>query len=179
MLPTPPSNAQSYSLVYSRDPALDWPVRVEPSDEEGDKAWKARLADWHQKLSVARSTGDWSPLLKPGQKPTIFHFRQVPGDVWGALQRVMDGLSHLERCALMIRAALVRFEDGFPDHKIERAEHVDTNGKPTGIGQIVTVATTNLLDAIESPAHLIDRGDIILEVGFLAWKRRKSLDPLS
>jgi hypothetical protein len=177
MLPTPPSSAFDYTLIFSGDPALEQPVRVEPEDAAGNAAWDARLKEWQHALGVARATGDWTPLLKAGQEPTRFVLRQVPGDVWGALQRLFSGLSLIEQRTLMLRAALVRIEHG-PDHKLKFEEHRDVRGNPTGLGQVLTVATTNLLDAIESPAHGIKRGDVVAELGWLAFARRQGLDLL-
>lgn len=178
MLATP-SVARNYSLVFSGDPALARPVRVEDEDEAGAKAWEARLAEWRQALDVAQKTGDWSSVLKPGEVPTMFRFQQVPGDVWATMQRLFGPLGILERCTLMVRVALVGIENGPEGHTVQFEPHVDHLGRVTGLGQVVTAATTNLLDTITIPSLGVRRGDVLLELGNTVFERRAGLGPLS
>lgn len=78
----PPSYQHDYTLCSAQDPALDLPdlptLSEEPTDEER-AAVKAILDENLRRYRVAYETGSWSDIVKPGQKPTIFTFRQVHG----------------------------------------------------------------------------------------------------
>lgn len=84
MLQLPPSLQSEYGLVYSGDPALDL-----PADE----------AERENALRVARETGDWSKLVKPGEQPTVFNV-QLSGR---AFTRVQDCKGNLQICEAAFR----------------------------------------------------------------------------
>lgn len=172
----PPSVAGDYRLVSQYDPALETPHRLE---DESDEAWKERWEAWEHKLGVARDTGVWDPLLKPGQQPTYFRVRQIPGPVFRTLDRVILPLAMAERCALIVRVALVGIENGPPNHELERGEHVDEMLRVTGLGQVVTEKTIALLDSVPLPADFggepVRAGALVNELGLVIHDRRSRL----
>lgn len=93
---TPVTRPAHYFLVWSRDPALELPA----DDEERRKA-----------LSQARETGDWEPLIKPGEKPTLFKCRHLDRDVLWEWDQYRDKNGNdksatLKGWSLLVRAAL-------------------------------------------------------------------------
>lgn len=88
--------SDSFALVWSWDPAL----------ERGDD--EEKFAEDYARC-VERL--DFSPLIKEGMKPTLFHFRPVP------LRELYDaGYGDMEGASLLFRMALVKVEnfDGLP-----------------------------------------------------------------
>ena len=108
---TPGSVQKEYALVASIDPALALP-------EDKDERENA--------LRVARETGNWAPLIKPGESPTLFWVRPLPGylQTWirGHAQR--HQLSGEEAGVIALRLALRRFENfgGRGKCEIEKTE---------------------------------------------------------
>lgn len=166
----PPSIATDYRLVSQFDPALETPVRR--ADEKDDE-WEKRGAAWAETLNRARETGVWDALLKPGQQPTFFRVRQIPGPIFRTLDRVIAPLAMAERCALIVRVALIGIENGPPDHKIEIGEHVDLLNRPTGLGQVVTEKTIDVLDRVPIPGE--HAGALVNELGTVIYDRRSRL----
>lgn len=152
-----PSLARDLTWIYSGDPALDAP---EHADDE----------DWQRRLAVARDTGQWAPVLKAGEVPTLFTLRPVPGIVWRA---VMDQLQVGERgagtmTALVARVALVRVDHFLgEDGKPVEVKRVDE--RP--FGQIASTAIINALDAIDP--------GIVGELAKFVMERQNSIGPKS
>lgn len=163
----PPSVAGEFRLVSQYDPALDVPVRRE-GEQDGD--WEKRSKAWEHKLGVARETGLWDSLLKPGQQPTYFRVRQIPGPIFRMLDRVISPLAMAERCALVLRVALVGIENGPPEHELEFGEHVDHLNRTTGLGSIVTEKTVEVLDRVPVPGE--NAGALVNELGSVIYDRR-------
>ncbi len=168
----PPSRTGSFDLVFSADPALERPTR---NEGEADEAWQKRLEEWHRALVQARQTGDWSALIKPGAEPTRFRCRQVPGSVWRQVPRVLAEMGADEQFALLFRLAVTEIIHGPPNHKLRFAEHVDRDGHPTGLGQVLTNDTIDLLDRVEVAG--LRRGAIVSEIGSAIWEQRSAPSP--
>ena len=67
--------SDQFALVWARDPALD----VDRLDaEHAEDPTKPNFADAYKR---ACETQDWSPLLKPGEKATVFRFRLLTGRI--------------------------------------------------------------------------------------------------
>lgn len=153
----PPSVQKEYALVFSGDPAL-----ALPSDEkERDNA-----------LRVARETGDWSGLIKPGQLPTLFTVRPLSGSMitWLGSQRSRNRLSGQEACELAFRLGLRKI-DNFGDFEIEFERE----------GAQVLAAVT-VLDALYDIGRVIGKPnlgrELIAELGGLVIERAtESISP--
>jgi hypothetical protein len=141
-----PSLLKLYTLIYSGDPALTLPPPDEPADAEQDGAADAPAPSARERaLVLARETGQWGTLITPGQTPTLFHLRPLPGtsyDWWVGEIRRRD-LTVSEAAVLILRLAL-RKVDGFGAHVV-KTRTVD--------GQ--DLATTDIIDALyaEAGAH--------------------------
>lgn len=72
----PRSLTRETTWIWSQDPALDAPPADAP--EAAQEAWALRL-------KVARDTNQWDGVIKPGEKPTRFSVRIIPGTHWRAL----------------------------------------------------------------------------------------------
>ncbi len=76
----PASLQSSYSLVWSRDPALslEWYEDSPTLTAEQNAEARAKVdAERSRLLRIARQTGNWNAITKPGELPTIFTFRQL------------------------------------------------------------------------------------------------------
>ena len=69
----PPSLVREYTWIWSQDPALDAPPK--------DASKKAR-ADWDRRLKLARETGVYDGLMKPGEQPTTFSLKLIANETW-------------------------------------------------------------------------------------------------
>lgn len=72
----------TFSLVYSGDPALQ-PRPADLPKDAPDDAKAQRKDDQDQydaALKACRETGNWSPLVKPGDSPTVFRFEMPRGE---------------------------------------------------------------------------------------------------
>jgi hypothetical protein len=79
----PPSAQRAWDAHYSGDPAfLQPPPRPdgEPTDE-----YKTAIDQYVARLTAAKETGDWKPLLIEGQQPTKFVMGQVDRNVWRSI----------------------------------------------------------------------------------------------
>jgi hypothetical protein len=132
----PPSLVREYDLVWSQDPALDAPVR---EHEESDDAWNERNAAWEKRLNVARETGDWSGVLKPGQQPTVFQCRRIRTDYWRRLQAEFGESGVIEATLTAVRLAVYGIAN-FGAVKIEREK-----GHPRYDDQLLAISVCDLL----------------------------------
>lgn len=76
----PASLQSSYSLVWSRDPALDLPWYEDDASltAEQNAEARAKVDETRERLlRNARQTGNWQAITKPGEQPTMFTFRQL------------------------------------------------------------------------------------------------------
>ena len=147
----PPSLTRDTVLVYSKDPALD-----APPDDCTDDERKA----WEHRLTVARETGDWASVLKPGQQPTRFLVRRIAGTTWRRIEdRLAAGSLGLSTApALVLRAALKSIEN--------LGEFEVTHADEPGIGSIAKADVIDRLDAIAP--------DIVAELGLQVLNRQRS-----
>lgn len=129
----PGSNQRDYTLCSQYDRALDLPEVPEVADLAPDAdeaaqaaraaaiaAAEAAQAERDQKLKVARDRSEWATLIKPGGKPTVFTFRQIPRRSmnWLLAERERRNLSHVETIELMFRLAIAGV-DNFGTFKAE------------------------------------------------------------
>jgi len=81
--------SQGFELVWDGDPALD-----------------REATDFENALRVARDTGDYGPVTKPGAAPTVFSFKAIRGM---RLRALIDASGHVgaaTAAALAFRMAL-------------------------------------------------------------------------
>jgi hypothetical protein len=115
-----PSLQHEFSLVFSEDPALDLPELGElapnaPAEEVA--ARQERAKERSHKLKVARETGRWDAITRPGDKPTTFSFRALRGTTltWLHAEQSREKMSDEELYELAFRLALTSIDnlDGF------------------------------------------------------------------
>jgi hypothetical protein len=133
-----------FSLIHSTDSAL----QPRPEDE-------AAQVEYDQALKVARETGKWDALLKPGDAPTIFHC-ELPTDrrKLHDLFTVAAQAGHLSSAMALVFRAAVKSIDNLPLKLAWVAEH--------GL-DLLDVDIIAQLDAI-SPS-------IVNELGGVIWQR--------
>ena len=97
-----PSNQRQYDEYWSGDPAF-----VQPDDTDESRA------EHTTKVKRARETGDWSPLVIEGQRPTLFVMRQVRSTQknWIGDQYRREKIGDLVLLELFFRCALVKIVD--------------------------------------------------------------------
>jgi hypothetical protein len=143
------SVADHYELIYSGDPALATP------DDPNDPAWV-------EKLERARDTGDWGPLLKPGEEPSVFVFKNLPGSQWRRVMDVASSVGPGEGTAIIFRAS-VKSVRGLGDFQVRTERHQK-------LGEIAKDDVIDLLDGIAV--------DIVRELANVAMTRaREGLRP--
>ncbi len=107
----PPSAQRDWDAFFSGDSAFVQPPTLDdpPTDEQ-----KSALEQYAAKLTTARETGDWKPLLIEGQAPTKFVMRQVDRNVWRSImdRAVLPGdsprhIGQVSLNALLFRLACV------------------------------------------------------------------------
>lgn len=108
----PGSNQKPYTLCSQYDDALDLHEIAdlpEGADQDTIDARNKAITDRNQRLKVARERSDWTTLIKPGGRPSFFHFRHIPGSAldWWHGQDVGD----VEKQALLFRLALTSVEN--------------------------------------------------------------------
>lgn len=164
------SRVGNYELVSRHDADLAFPEAPTRAAGEADDAWAARLADYAQalerfvrELEVARETGDYAAVTKPGAQLTRFVCRTLPGEAWQAFKRVGQGLNTIECAALLVRMSLVDAVNWIHGFTVGRlVEHVGPDGKPTGLGK---VASVEVVRAFYARASGDDADDILLDLG--------------
>lgn len=157
-LKTQPSPlTQTFSLAWRWDPALD-------TDRE----------DFEQAFKSARETCDFSGLIKPGEQPTMFVMRAIPGSVVRELMSL--DLEVLQSLALAFRIGLVRIDNlDIPSApKVERA----IDHRYPQLGKMVTSDLADFLDALAA-AYRPGFGGILNDIGNEVMRRSLSLSPLS
>jgi hypothetical protein len=142
----PPSAQHNFDIIWSGDDALDRP---------GSDASPEAKAEFDCKFEQARLTGDWAGVLKPGQLPTRFEVRHIPG----SLLRELFADDHpgviMAAYALRLGLVAVRPVDGF-DLKLEK------DPKHPAYGKIAAASVVDWLDA-NAPGCVNELGLAILE----------------
>lgn len=139
----PPSAQQTYSIWTVRDPAFEIPRQADETDETYEKRKAAAFAR-------ARETGDLSPILVDGAKPTLFTVRPMPSEVLRRLidDRTNDRIGEAESAAIALRACLVSV-DNFGGVEVksttdDRYGRIATNDVITALDQIDPVIVSEL-----------------------------------
>ena len=171
-----PSLQHETSLVWSGDPALDPPVRM---DGEADETWGQRTNEWNERLIRARQTGQWNGLLKSGSKPTLFNVGYVPKKVWSKFEDQVRGSD-----VGVVEAMVIAFQLGL--RSVSELDGLD--GKPfkvtlrhvDGYGQCAADDVLNLLDVYyrARKGEVPDVSDPVLEMGSAVISRQRGVDPL-
>jgi hypothetical protein len=143
---------EGFALAYAWDPAFE-------SDRDGYLEEYRRCVE----------TLDFSPLLRAGEQPTLFHFRPLKASEL----RKLD-LGNVGQAAyLAFRLCLARIENGGSLEKIDRAVdpgHVE-------LGKILSVRCTDVIDAL--PVALgRPVGDLITDLGVAVLGRCGDTRPL-
>ncbi len=116
-----PSLQRDYTLITQHDDALDLPVVPRLADDASDEdkaAAKVIADDRAHKLKVARETGDWKQLIRPGAKPTEFICRQLPGTALDWWHDHNGG--DMEKQALLLRLAIKSIKNlDFPEDIVQ------------------------------------------------------------
>jgi hypothetical protein len=132
----PPSLIREYTWIWSRDPALNSPP---PDASDEDKK------EWERKLKIARETGQWDALISPGQSPTRFSLRLIPGDDWRKYIDEYRNQGVAAMTALAVRLAL----RGVHDLTDTDGKEVKVKLEPaSGFGKIASPDIINALDAV-------------------------------
>lgn len=121
------------------------------------EALRLKCADDLRKFEVSRETGDYSKIIKPGETPTWFHIRIIPGTLMRLLHGEMttEAASGLALPSIALRIALV---------KIENMDGVSVSfrdEKPYG-----RIASTDVIDSLDACS-----ASIVNEVGNFALSR--------
>lgn len=152
----PPSLQRAYDEFYSGDPAFVHP----PDDATADQK-----AEWSHKIRVARETGDWSPIVKPGEMPTKFVMMPIAGNVVRRIidQALSDKIGTAQMHQLAFRAAVIEVVN-LDGAKVKRVE-------TDNYGMLATSEITDFLDSISL--------FIVSELGREALERMKKIPPKS
>lgn len=168
------SIASDYAFISRFDSAIDLgptpdvgepPTRLDGESDAAFRAraevWAAPVREWERPLTLARETGDYTKILKPGEAPTIFKLRQLTASTWAKIDRYVDGLSDRERAQLVVRCAVVGVE-GLP---LDKAHGPAVDKARPDLGPIRTEAFIDLFTGHDST---------IVEIASHAYDRRKS-----
>ncbi len=167
----------NYTLVFSGDPSLDLPTFTPcgscSSTPCADCAPKADEVSKERErmLTLARETGNWEPIVKEGEVPTVFHFRPLTGTAyqWWAGQTSRNQLIGVESASLALRLGITDVKN-FGKHEVKRFRNDD--------GQ--ELANTKIIDAIYAEAGATVGVDIVVELGTIVVDRaRAGISPLS
>lgn len=172
----PPRFSGTYDIISSYEPDLDRPEIPDRLDNESDEDYRRRVQEallpFNRRLVVARETGDWSAVLKPGANPTKFRVRRIPGRRWEAFDTFIQAanLTDFGRASLLIRMAIVSIDQWVPGFVIgSQVEHVDNLGRPTGIGPVASVDVIESFFAARPGEEAID---MIVDLGTCIYKHR-------
>lgn len=163
-----PSLQHRYTLVFSEDPALDLPVVPElahdATQEQRDEAEKLEKEREH-KLKVARETGRWDDLCRPGMEPTLFTFEPITGTTltWLQGEARRRNLGNEEGIELAFRLSL-RDVTNLGKFKVD---DVVEDGR-----RLATAATIDALYALGREAGDATLGRrLIIELGVVVYAR--------
>jgi hypothetical protein len=159
-----------FSLIWENDPAIDFDKYKE---EHADASGKTSIRINAEKLAadyyVAFDTLNFMPMLKEGEKPSLFRFEPIAASRLRELHRVerpVDGQITKIAASLAFRMALVAFDDvaidGMP--KFQRA----TDPRYPTLGSLVSLEWTNFMDAV---AREMGHDSISSDLGWLVVVR--------
>ena len=157
---TPTAPVGSYELAWSRDSAINLPADPKAAEEA---------------LRVARETGDWSPLVAPGSRPTYFVMRAIPYATmqrWADARRANGGTQGPnESLFSLFQLALMSIKN-FGDVEFQRIEDPRFRDKR---------APDSVLDVLASALrpHGLDVDDLVLELAAAVYARETITDPKS
>ena len=170
----PPSLSKSYDEFVSIDPAfVQLPLLADDATEEQREQFKVDVEEYLTKLRVARQTGDWTGMLRAGEKlenATKFTLLPVDGNIWRELldRATQREGTHGRIGGAQLRALLVRLAIksivGFAT-KIERTVDDDWG---------YTMAQPEVIDILDK-VH----PSIVGELGTRIAERLRGVDPLS
>lgn len=145
-----PSLQREYDEYYSGDPAFVQPPPMPPEGASpADIALVIQLRVEHaHRITVARDTGDWSPLMIEGETPTRFVMRPLVGELYRNLRDLFkDRTVGVEISNHVVFRAALRRVHGLGDLKVELELH--ENPELEMLGKIAGPAIPNALDAID------------------------------
>lgn len=156
--------SDQFSLVWARDPALD----VDRLDaEHAEDSTKPNFADAYKR---ACETQDWAPLLKAGEKATVFRFRLLTGRIGDRVKDMARSgeAGPNEVLGIAFRVALVSIDGwGSPLPKFSRVKDAEYKH----LGEMFS------LDCYEA---LCERtGECTKDLGLLVLTRSSDPLPLS
>ena len=145
-----PSTYKPHAIWFSRDPALNAPVR----GDESDDAWKKIETEWDRKVAQARETGYIAPILVEGQTPTTFTVTAMPAEALRkALDRFQAGrIGSAELAALVFRACVTSVSN-FDGYEVKTTRDPD-------YGRLATSDLVQKLDEID-PAIVGELGNYL------------------
>jgi hypothetical protein len=163
-----PSLQNSYDTIVSVDPALNLP-ELPTGDTPEIKAARLEVAKERDRLlELARDTGNFAAITRPGEEPTLFHLRHIHGELnFLEGERRRGGMQYDgEFFELVARYALVRIGGaGIPGLDVEH--DADRQGRP-----VVRLATIARLRSIGLDSGRPNIGHIIVgELGEVAYMR--------
>lgn len=119
----PLSVQHEFSLIWSRDPAVNLP---EPEPDATDEKRLEVIKEAARLFNLARDTGDYRSIVREGQTPTTFSFKDPSRGEWGWIYGEQQHssvygrpLSEPEFTDLIFRVA-VRGVVNFGEHKVTR-----------------------------------------------------------
>jgi hypothetical protein len=149
----PPSLQKPFDLVSALDQALDRPER---GDAQSDADWEAVEKGWEERLRVARETGQWADLIRPGHAPTTFTVKPLAGSVLRLLQDDINAgrIGGQEAHGLVVRLCLQSIGNAPEPFKIELEGH----------GRYGKLAKASLVDYLDSinPVLILELGNVLI-----------------
>jgi|SRR5687768_10725654 len=143
--------SQGFELVWDGDPALD-----------------REASDFENALRVARDTGDYSTVTKPGAQATVFAFKAIRGMRLRALLDRSGQVGAATAAALAFRMALSGIKNTSGDWP---AVKLSTDGAWSDLGPMCSDDVIAALDDV-NPI-------IVQELGAVVLTRSMSPRPLS
>lgn len=169
------SVAEPYGFISRHDSAISLgpmpdlgpqPVRAEGESDEAFKlraeAWAAPIREWRRPLDVARETGDYTPILVDGAKPTKFRIRQIPASLWAKIDGHTAHLPDTQHAQLIFRVAVVGLDGEFPIEAMDKRYARAVDKAFADLGPIQPEAFVDLFTGAEKvieeiAVHVIDR----------------------
>lgn len=137
---------------------------------ERDDAFDTERESFVNDYLVALETLDWAKLCKPGELPTLFHFRPLSSAQLRAIADAAGGRLATVT-ALAFRAALVRVENCDAMPKLVRR----IESSYSAVGPLVQQEIVDLLD-LHSQLAGAEWGSIVSTLGGLVVMRSKGVD---
>jgi hypothetical protein len=144
-----PSLQGKFALIWSGDPSL------QPRPED-----PALAEQYDHSLTTCRERGEWGPLLKDGDKPTVFSFEFPKGTIRRRLSDHVRELANAGRngeLAAMFFRATVREVTGLGAYKLKLVRDEETG---------LDLVADDLVDLLDAADPLI-----VLELAGVALQR--------